>query len=258
MSATLFNAGLFNAKHFGFTPVGGGVAPSYPVVHAVYFNTTTITLKWHNAGIYNKYELQVSLVPDFLTTIVDNITLVDNNATFTDSSTNDARRYWRWRGSSDGGTTWARWSRVASYWLNTSAAQSVSLARNSWMVINPSPNTDLYLFQMFPFYKTLQQHQYRIRERNRLGTIVSEYITLKGNVQMGFDESRWLKPVEFSEARRFNETIKTFFVAMFHDYEFGEPVPNIWKAQFQDDPDLSMFNAGRQDMLIGNLVFTEV
>lgn len=257
MSATLFNAGLFNAKHFGWSPPGG-IAPAYPTSHAIYFNTTSVTLKWHNKEGFSTYELQVSLTPDFLAPFKDTTGITDNNSTFTDSAANGVRRYWRWRGSFDGGATYARWSRVGSYWLDTTAAQSITIPRNSWMLINPSPNTDTYLFQIFPFYKTIPQIQYRTRTRNRLGTLLSEYITIKVSVQMGFDETRWLKAVEFSEARRFNETVKTFFVAMFHDYEFGEPVPNIWKVQFDTDPDLSMFVSGRQDMIVGNLVFTEV
>lgn len=257
MSATQYNAGLFNAKYFGWSPVGG-IAPSYPTSHAIFFNTTSVTLKWHNKDGFSTYEVQVSLTADFLAPFKDTTGITDNNTTFTDSQGNGTRRWWRWRGSYDGGATYARWSRVASYWLDTTAAQSIVIPRNTWMLINPSPNTDTYLFQIFPFYKTMPQLQYRTRTRNRLGTMLTEYITIKVSVTLGFDDTRWLKAVEFSEARRFNETVKTFFVAIFNDYELGEPVPNIWKVQFDTDPDLSMFNAGRQDMLVGNLVFTEV
>lgn len=258
MSATLLNAGLFNAKHYGFSPIGGGAAPTYPTTHAIYFNTTSITLKWHNSGTHNLFELQVSLLPDFSVLIRDDATITDVSTTFTDSSTNDARRFWRWRGSSNSGTTWGRWSRVGSYWLNTSGAESVTIPRNTFILINPSPVTDRFLFEMFPFHKTVPAIQYRLRSRNRLGTLLSEYITIKDSIQLGFDETRWLRALEFSEARRFNETVKTCYLAIFHDYDPGEPVPNIWKVQFDSDPDLSMFVAGRQGMLIGNLTFTEV
>lgn len=260
MSATLFARGLFRANHFGYVYPVDGTPPSYPLSQAIYFNNTNISLQWHNTGpgLYNQYEVQVSLLPDFSTTILDSTSVTDNRITFVDSGTNDARRYWRWRGSADSGANYDRWSRVGSYWLNTAGAQNVSITRNSWMLINPSPVTDKYPFSIFPIYKTIPQHQYRIRSRNRVGTLLSEYITIKASIQFSFDPTRWLTSEEFSEARRFNETVKTFYLAIFNDYNFGEPVPNIWKVQFESDPDLSMFVAGRQGLLVGNLIFMEV
>lgn len=258
MSAIQFGRGLFNGYHFGYTPAGG-ISPAYPITHAVFFKTTSITLAWRNPPEANLFQLQVSLTPDFTgSDVYATSVLTVNTATFTDSSTNDARRYWRWRYSADSGTTWGTWSRPASYWLNTSGAENVSLPRNSWMLINPSPVTDRYLFDIFPLYRNMPQNMYRVRDRNRLATLLSEYITSKGFIDLNFDAERWLEATEYSEVRRFNEGVRTFYLAMFHDFKLGDPVPNIWKVQFTSDPDLTMFNAGRQDMLTGTLNFEEV
>lgn len=263
MTATLPKAGLFRAHHFGYAPTGAdGNSPHYPTVHAIYFKDTTINLRWHhpNPGYVTTFGVEVSLTPDFSDPvfIYEATMQADTQVTFTDAGENDRRRYWRWRWSADSGTTWSRWSRVGSYWLNTDGAENISISRNSIMMINPDPVTDRFPFEIFPLYSIQQSHIYRLKDRNRLGTLVSEYETLKGKVGLSFDNQRWMNEVEFSEARRFNEEVKTFFLAMFHDFKFGEPVPNIWKVQYDTDPLLTMIGAGRQDMLVGSLSFSEV
>lgn len=257
-SATLFGRSLFSQKFFGYTPAGG-ISPAYPIVHAVYFASTSITLAWRNPIGANLFQCQVSLNADFSgTDVYNSAVLTLNGTTFTDGSTNDARRFWRWRWSADSGTTWSRWSHAGSYWMNTSGAENVSIVRNSFAFINPSPVTDRFPFEIFPMYKVQPQNIYRVRERNRLGTLLSEYITTKQFVDMDFDDQRWLESAEVAELRRFGQAVRTFYLAMFHDHELGDPVPNIWKVQFVSDPNVSLFNAGRQDMFTGTLSFEEV
>lgn len=258
MSATLFNRSQFNTRHFGFTPLGG-VSPNYPVQQVILFITTSITLTWTNPPLANLFQIQVSLTPDFTGSDIQNdATLNVNTKTFTDSGTNGAKRYWRWRWSADSGTTWGRWSHVNSYWLDTTAAQAVTVTRNTWMLINTSPTTDRYTFEIFPMYRETPQNLYRVRNRNRLGTLLSEYITNKGMVDMNFDEQRWMNSEEIAELRRFGTAVRTFYLATMHDHTLGFPVARIWKAQFVGDPEMGMFNAGRQDMFTGTLSFEEV
>ena len=63
---------------------------------------------------------------------------------------------------------------------------------------------------------------------------------------------------QFTEFQRFNEVIKTFFVATFKDGECDIPVGNIWKVQHAGDLAMSMVASGREDLNVGILNLTEV
>lgn len=240
---------------YGYEP---GFGADYPTSHAIFFNNTSITLTWGSVSWANSYQLQVSLVPDFSTTILSTLVTTGHTHTFTDSGTNDRRRYWRWRPSADAGSTYDAWSEVGSYWLNTTGLENVSIPLNTWCLINPSLVTDRYTFEMFPIYTVTQNHIFRTRSRNRLGAMLSEYVTLKGRINFSFDQNRWISIEEFSEIRRFHESVKTFYLALFRDGGIELPVPNIWKVQLETDPSFSMLAAGRQDLMIGSLTFEEV
>ncbi len=120
----------YSKKHYGqnwygFAPPGG-VTPTYPTQHAIYFATTSITLIWGLITNANAYQLQVSENPDFSGTLMVNQTLLtEHKYDFTDTGTNDGKRWWRWRYSLDGGTTYSQWSEVGSYWMNTNGAENV-------------------------------------------------------------------------------------------------------------------------------------
>ncbi len=143
--------------------------------------------------------------------------------------------------------------------MNTSGAENVNLSPvDTWALINPSPVTDRYLLPDFPIYAIKQQHLYRIRERNRLGTMLSEYITQKATIQIVYNQNTYLSAQAFFEFRRFNEQVKTFFLATFKRSISTLATPNIWKVQFDTDPELAMFATGRQDLYAGTLNLTEV
>lgn len=245
-------------NYLGFLPVGG-VSPTYPTRHAVYFATTSIVLNWGLITNANAYQIQVASTPDFSGTLLVNAAgITVHQHEFTDTGTDDTKRWWRWRYSLDGGTSYSIWSEVGSYWLNTDGAENVDLMHNTWALINPSPVTDRTVLPDFPLYSIKQSHLYRMRERNRLGTLLTEYITLKGTVQLNYTPTIYLSASGFFEMRRFNEEVKTFFLATFKSSSLQIPTPNIWKVQFENDPELSMFASGRQDLYVGNLDFMEV
>lgn len=243
--------------YYGFAPAGG-VSPTYATTHAVYFKTTAITLTWGLITNANAYQIQVSTTPDFSGSLMVNASgITIHSHSFTDTGTNDTKRWWRWRYSLDGGTSYSRWSEVGSYWINTGGAENVNLQQNIWGAFDPDDVTDRYLFQDFPLYAIKQTHLYRVRERNRLGTILSEYITQKGIIQLAFTPDNFMGVTSFTEFRRFNEEIKTFFLATYKNTLAQTPAPNIWKVQFESDPELTMFAAGRQDLYVGTLNFME-
>lgn len=243
----------------GYAPAGG-ITPTYPTKHAIYFATTSIILKWGLVTNANAYRVEVSPTPDFSGTLTYSISgLTVHQVDFTDGGTDDTKRWWRWAYSYDGGTTYSRWSEVGSYWLNTSGAENVEISpTNTWMMINPDDVTDRYNIQDFPLYGIKQGHLFRVRERNRLGTLLSEFITLKGSIQLVYDESIYLTSQGFFEFRRFNEEAKTFFLATFKNNISNITTPNIWKVQFEEDPEMTMLAAGRQDLYVGTLNFMEV
>lgn len=221
-------------------------------------NDTAITLDWADVSGANKYQVEVSLVPDFSDSlIVNDATLAVSTKSFTDSGTNNAKRYWRWRSSSDGGTTWGAWSEVGSYWYNSAFSGDIALSNNQWEFVNPSDVTDKYLLTTFPLYSIQPQLLARIRERNRKGTLLSEYITAKDFITLGFDSSCWMIAEQYREFIRFHRDVKTFFAITLKsngvDY-----VPNVWKVQCQTDPSLTMIAAGRQDIFIGDIILEEV
>lgn len=259
MSGTpiLYGRGLAGQNFYGFLPVGG-ISPTYPTEVAVYFATASIRIEWAEVIGATLYRVEVSQTPDFSGTLLKDTTTSDRFYEFTDLGTNNTKRWWRIRASFDAGTTYEEWSEIGSYWVNTSGAENVSLDRNTWALINLSPVTDRHVFDLFPMYAIKQRHLYRARERNRAGTMLSEYLTMKGSIQLVFDQRCFMDVADFLEFRRFNEEVKTFFLATLKDNAFHVPVPSIWKVQFETDPELTMFASGRQDLFVGTLTFEEV
>ena len=257
MSATLYARGLYGRHVYGFNPVGG-ITPTYPTTHAILFHTTAISLRWAFVSGATSYSIQVSSTPDFSGTLmIDTTSNSGHGHDFTDTGTNNTKRWWRWK-SVGSGTHFDTWSEVGSYWVNTSFAESVFCPQNYWQLVNPSPVTDKFMLQTFPMYILKQENLYRIRERNRLGALLSEFITLKGKLSLNFDQNNYMGFQQFREIRRFNEEIKTFFLLTLKDNDENVPTPSCWKVQFETDPDLTMVAHGRQDIMTGSLSLEEV
>lgn len=227
------------------------------MANEVFKNDTAITLDWASVSGSTNYHIQVSETPDFNGILThEDTALVPSTVTFTDGGTNDSRRYWRWRSSADGGTTWTEWSEVGSYWLNTSGGSDISLD-NEWALINPSNVADQYILPCFPLYTVQKNLIERLKTRNRLGTLLTDYVTVKDNITLSFDQNSWITHEQMRAFYRFHTEVKTFFLATMKSNGIDD-VPNIWKVQFTGDPSLSMIAAGRQDILTGEMTLEEV
>lgn len=221
-------------------------------------NTTAVTLDWADVTSANGYHLQVCESPDFVGSMVsEDSSLVASTKTFTDAGTNNAKRYWRWRYTTDAGTTWSAWSEVGSYWLSTSFGSTVSLSDNQWALVNPSDVSDRYVLSVFPSYSVTKQLVNRLRTRNRRGTLLSDFITTKDMITLFITENSWIEHEQMREIYRFHNSVKTFFLITLKTNAV-DVVPNAWKVQFQSDPALSMFAAGRPDLFVGDLALEEV
>lgn len=249
MNASMFNTQMFNGPAVSHEPAGE---------MKVLFNQTTIDLNWTTVEGATHYRVQVSLYPDFRTTF-ENTVVSDSDHQFTDSQTDNQKRYWRWRPSMDGAASYMEpWSEVGSYWLDTGASTEVELARNKWAIFDPDDVDDQWWLDIFPLYRIIYQNLYRIQERNRLGELLSEFLTIKSQISLMFQGSQYLEHRDLNELRRFHNNIRTFFIATFKDGERQRPMPNIWKVEFTADPAFTMIAAGRQDLLAGSVIMEEV
>lgn len=240
------------------TKIWGG--PSYDPtptgLHGILFTTTDITLDWTQIDEASSYQLQVSLFPDFRTTFVD-IVAPFAFYDFSDLQINDAKRYWRFR-PHNGTSYFLPWSEVGSYWVDTTAAQPIELTRGQWLMADPELTTDTYIFDTNPMFTTVPSNIYRIQDRNRLGTLLSELLTIKWNIQLMFTGAQYVDHMQVDEFRRYHNDVRTFFLCAFIDGKWHVPMPHIWKVEFTQDPTLTMIASGRQDLLSGTLTFTEV
>lgn len=222
-------------------------------------NDTAITLDWNDVTGANQYHLQVSVdQADFSgSLLVNDSALAASTKSFTDTGTNNKKRFWRWRSSTDAGSTWGAWSEVGSYWLNTSAAGDVSITADGWKIFDPDLVTDIYTFALFPVYRIVHDRIPRLFTRNRAGELLSEFITIKSMITLSYEGKQYMELTQHTEIIRFNLEIKTFFLATNKTNEVDN-VPNIWLVQFETDPEISMIAAGRQDLFQGQLKFIEV
>ena len=123
---------------------------------------------------------------------------------------------------------------------------------------DPDDTTDQYIFRLFPLFQITDENLFRIQERNRLGELLSEFLTIKGQVTLLFDGSQYMEHPQRNEFVRFHNIVRVVFLAVFKDGERERVMSNIWKVEFVDDPSLIMIAAGRQDLLTGQIRFTEV
>ncbi|KKN23818.1 hypothetical protein LCGC14_0901020 [marine sediment metagenome] len=225
----------------------------------VFKNDTAITLVWNAVLGADRYQLQVSVNElDFSGALEqDDDTLVNPTKAFTDGGAGNKKRFWRWRYSTDGGATWREWSEVGSYWLNTSASGDISVAVNKWIVFDENDLVDLYQFQTFPVFKIIDQSLEHIRTRNRKFELLSEYVTSKAEIVLSFEDLKFVLHEQMRAFKRFNIEIKTFFLSTVINNGVDD-VPNIWKVQFDDNPDFEMLVPTRQDLWAGEQTFIEV
>lgn len=226
----------------------------------VLYGSTAITLDWDDVTGANLYQAQVATTPDFSgTLLVDDATLAVSTKSFTDTGTDNTKRWWRFRYSTDAGATWSVWREKASYWIKSGVTELVSTSGEGWWLIeNDAIFSDQYKLPTFPFYRITERRIPRIRERNRSGDLLSEYVTFKTTISFDFGESRYINHEQFRELKRFHEENKTFLLATFKTNEEDALVPNVWKVQFESDPEFGMVAAGRQDLMVGTVSFEEI
>jgi len=253
MTTLTIGSGLFGTKPWG----GYGYSPTPTTSQVILFITTGITLNWTDVDEASSYQLQVSMFADFRTTFVNDSAVSASFYSFVDGQTNDLRRYWRVR-PHNGTEYFEPWSEIGSYWVDTTATEELSLDRNQWSFADIDDTTDQYLFDMFPTYTIVPQNLNLIQERNRLGELLSEFLTIKNQIQLFFNGSQYLDHRQFNEIRRFHNVKRTFYLYAFIDGEWHRPMPHIWKVEFVEDPILTMLTAGRPDLLTGAINLQEV
>jgi hypothetical protein len=224
----------------------------------VFYNQTSISLDWGTVDGANFYSLQVSLYPDFRSNFVD-VSIDQSDYSFTDSQTNDKKRYWRWRPSVSSGTDFLQpWSEVGSYWLNTGAAAEIEVSKHYWTIFDKDLVTDIYWFDLAPQYTIVPRNIYRFQGRNRNGDLLSEFLTAKDDIILSFSGGQYILHPQMDEFRRFNNGKRTFFLACYIIGKHGEPSPHIWKVEFTADPSFTMIAAGRPDLVQGTMTLVEV
>lgn len=226
--------------------------------NAVLVKDLTPVLDWANVSGATHYHLQVSTTPDFSgPLVVDDATLTSSTHTFTDTAAGDSKRWWRWRSSSDGGITFGQWQTVGHYYSLPSAANEVVIADGTWKIFSAADVTDIYAFPDYPRWIANPASIYREKTRNRLGTLLSEFVTAKDQIGMEFSDMLFLTRETMNVLARFNLVVKTFFVGAMI-YDGTNYVPHVWKAQFSADPQFTMLAPGREDYFTGTLEFEEV
>ncbi|MGW8179761.1 MAG: hypothetical protein ACWGQW_13535, partial [bacterium] len=225
-------SGRFNSTQWNTIRWNGATVSVFTPTMKALYNQRSVALTWAVEPGATHYKYEVSLFPDFRT-IFEQGLMTNNFITFTDNEADNAKRYWRFRASDDGGTTWmAPYSYVGSYWIDTSATEEIFLSRNQWMVVDPENVTDQYLFDLFPIYQIIEQNLYRIQERNRGGDLLSEYLTTKSQITLNFSGAQFIDHVQFHELLRFHTEIRTIFLVANIDGECQTPMPHIWKVEF--------------------------
>lgn len=224
----------------------------------VLYNQTSISLDWGTVPGALFYQLQISMFPDFRSNFV-NVSIQESDYQFSDSQTNDAKRYWRWRPSITANADWLQpWSEVGSYWLNTGAASEIEIPEGYWAIFDKDAVGDIYFFELAPQFTIISRNVYRFQGRNRAGTLLTEFLTVKDDISLDFTGGQYIVHSQMDEFERFNNTKRTFFLANYALWKHGEPMPHIWKVECTEDPTFTMIAAGRPDIVRGTLTLTEV
>lgn len=250
--------GQFNTTQWNTFGINGpSVAIDITGTQVVIFNQTEITLNWSSVENVLAYFLEVSLYPDFRI-VFESATVNESTYTFTDSQPSGQKRYWRWAPTIDGIVKYEPWSEVGSYWLDTALSRQLELSRNEWAFADPDNMLDSYELDLFPTSLIVKRNLYRSQERNRLGELLSEFLTVKDLVTLTFNGSQYLEMAQLNEIERYHNEIRTFFLAAFKDGQRQRPMPHVWKVELAQDPSFTMIAAGRPDLLAGQISFEEV
>lgn len=248
-----FNVGEFNTLGWNGETFGTGLTQTLKVI----YNQRSIFLNWVSVVGSLLYRVEVSLYPDFRTTF-QAAWVSASEFPFTDNEVSGQKRYWRWRPSLDGVTYFEPWSEVGSYWLDTALSDELELNRNEFAFANPGNMADAYELDLFPMYVHVRRNLYRSMERNRLGELLSEFLTIKDLITLNFTGSQFLEAPQMNEIVRFYNDVRTFFLATFKDGERRRPMPHVWLVELSQDPSFTMIAAGRPDLLTGTITFEEV
>jgi hypothetical protein len=216
-----------------------------------------IVLDWADVAGANLYHIQVSLYADFSVILEEQTALATSAHAFSDTGTDDAKRFWRWRYSTDTGTTWSKWSEVASYWMNTTFTADVVPAVETWTMVDPDDVSDACVMDVFPLYSVTPISIRRVQERNRLGELLSEYLTTKDTITLSYPEDCYIGHELYREILRFHSDVRTFFI-LASTNNGRDDVVRVWKVEFADDPSFEMVALGRQDILTGEMELEEV
>lgn len=224
----------------------------------VLYNQRSISLRWGEVARANFYQVQVSLFPDFRSCFVD-VSIDEAAYIFTDAQIDNAKRWWRWRPSVTAGANFlAPYSEVGSYWLYTGAAEEIEMPEGYWKIFDKDLVTDDYILDLSPMFTIIPRNLYRYQGRNRAGTLLTEFLTVKDEINLSFQGGQYIMHAQMDEFQRFNNTKRTFFLAAYAIWKYGQPIAHIWKVEFTDDPTFTMIAAGRPDILRGSVTLTEV
>ncbi len=219
---------------------------------------SSIVLNWNDVTAANLYHLQVSLRSDFSgAMVVEDAALATSGKSFADSSTDDRKRFWRWRSSANAGTTWSAWSEVGHYWLGVTLAAEVVRTTAGWALVNPDNTADIYTLADYPVHATTDVSIRRARERNRSGDLLTEWLISKATVELQFPETIYMTHEQMREFKRFELEVQEFFLVGYVSNGV-DLVPHIWKVIFNDDPTFAILGAGREDLFVATLSFEEV
>jgi len=250
--------GQFNTTQFNTFPINGiGAGTGIPTVLKVIYNQRDIYLNWAPIQLTLLYKVEVSLYPDFRTTF-ESVWVSSSEYSFTDNEPSGQKRFWRIRPSLDGVTYFESWSEVGSYWLDTALSEELELNRNEFALADPEDMNDSYEFDLFPTYTIVKRNLYRSMERNRLGELLSEFLTVKDLVTLNFTGGQFLEAPQMNEILRYYNNVRTVFLATFKDGERQRPMPHVWLVELAQDPSFTMIAAGRPDLLAGTISFEEV
>lgn len=253
MIGAQINSTQFNAIGINGASSTLGIAASQVII----FNQQGVILNWTSTPNALSYFLQISLYADFRNTFV-NISAATSEHSFTDTQPSGQKRYWRYAATIDGVTKFEAWSEVGSYWLDTALSRQLELNRNEWALANPDDMLDQREFDMFPTSIFVKRNLYRSQERNRLGELLSEFLTTKGLITLNFTGQQFLEITDMSEVERFHNDFRTFFLAAFKDGKQDRPMPHVWKVELAADPSFSILSAGNPNYLTGSLTFEEI
>lgn len=249
---------MINSQQFNSGGINGNTLVSdVTTTLKVIYNQSGIMLNWTSVTPVSGYFVQVSLYADFRTTFV-NATTGISEYSFTDNQPSGQKRYWRWAPTLDGIDRSEPWSEVGSYWLDTALSAELELNRNEWAFADPDDMLDQYELDLFPTSLHVKRNLYRSQERNRLGELLSEFLTVKDLVTLNFNGAQYMEMAQLAELERFHNSKRTFFLAAFKDGAWFRPMPHVWLVQCQQDPTFNMIAAGRSDLLSGTISFEEV